>query len=186
MLKLSAYRHGPQFTSDPDQIIWLSSGDKPEKTSALQVARRLNMTGDQPHWIYHPITGETVQMTSESYRATACHSPARAIVVVVVGSPEKGFTAFDCPSLGKLLGKLPRLSFWAYGPPTGVPVRRTPNLPGHYSGDQISPDYPGVGQIDIRRLMTEPMPEEFPVPDGIGEISQDPDYIPETEEDEGN
>lgn len=187
LIKVEAHRTGEAFIHEPKQVYWATSGDDPSGTSALQVAMRLNMTGSQVHFVYNPVSGEIVEMTSRSLKCRL-FSDCEALSVVVVGSSEKPFTGFENRTLPLLLKMLPRVSDWPSGPPTGVPVRKKPRKPGHYSACQIPGSLSGVGSIDTRRFSVseepEEMPEDIEVPEGIEDVSQETDWIDEEADDE--
>lgn len=185
---LSPHKEGDIFPAPPDQILWFSSGDDPEETTAYQVGQRLNTFGLQPHFIYHPVNGFFLGMVSLDRQARAVKGKAalRAVQVVVVSRPDRPFTQYECPSLSVFLDMLPPATIWPNGPVVeGARGKGTPQAPGSFSGGITDSPLPGIGSIDIRRLtMSEPLPEDAPVPEGVEEISQDPDYTEESFEED--
>lgn len=160
MEKLESYLHLPESpTGVAKKVLWYVTEDDPAKTSAIQVARRLNVRGRPPHIVFNPLDGEVVRML-EPDRLNGLFVPwvmdhNQMFSVAVVARPELVFTDFYGPHWSDLYEALRVTETpdeWPLGPPSGIPGGwRTPRREGHYSACQIAPEYPPVGRINIRR-----------------------------------
>lgn len=150
-----AHVEGKQM-DQPSRAVWIVSNDETEAVGARQVAMRCNIMNNAPHFVYHPIDGEFIQMVSLNRQARSLKEAKDFIQVLVVAQDERPFTEFPCPNLSHVVASLDSRSVprsWPSGPPTTFSVRGTHTEPGNYGAMQISNER-GPGAIDIRRLMT--------------------------------
>lgn len=138
------------------QCLWAISGDDPRKTSATQVAQRMNIRMTQPNLIWNPLTGEMVEMIRGTRENRLHHATRKMFTILVVADHEVAFTDYPDQNLLEILERIPGTipNVWPMGPPD-FPIFTTPPVPitpGHYTEDQVLTNGKSVGRIDIRRL----------------------------------
>jgi len=140
----------------PTQCLWAISGDDPEKTSATQVAQRMNIRMTQPNLVWNPLDGELVAMNPATQENRLHYATRKMFTVLVVANDTPMFTDYPEQNLLSVLGAIPETipNDWPMGPPStlNLGVGRPGDTPGHYTEDQVLTNGKSVGRIDIRRL----------------------------------
>lgn len=138
------------------QCLWAISGDDPRKTSATQVAQRMNIRMTQPNLIWNPLTGELVEMIPETRENRLHFATRKMFTVLVVSHDTPVFTDYPDQNLVEILERIPGSipNAWPMGPPDslGLSAGRSGDTPGHYTEDQVLTNGKSVGRVDIRRL----------------------------------
>ena len=116
----------------------------------------LNRKGLCPHFLWDPYTGELIEGVSPDYTGTM-HAGA-GYSVAVMADPEDPFTQYPLEGSESLRGALKGLGVpevWPKGPPGSYVAYKAVQRyfePGHYSANQINPEWVGIGNIDVGRI----------------------------------
>lgn len=157
--QLQAHRVAGEIKGEP-RVLWFTSEDSPADVSALLVAQRYIRTGRTPHVVWHPGTGELLQILpagTKNLMHTRLRDASNAFLVAIVGRSEAPFTDNGSPNLNHIMNftaselGVPRV--WPLGPP--FPGGRQVNTfvkAGHYGASQVDTRLTGPGAIDIRRI----------------------------------
>jgi len=147
------FRRG-RFHSGSKVAIWTAIPDHLDSTR--NTWDYLNRRGRCPHFLWNPKTGDLIEGVKPEYSGT--FFPGYGYAVAVMCDPEDPFTHYPLEgseSLCKALEGLGVPEVWPKGPPglyVAYSALQRPLRPGHYSANQINPDWTGVGAIDIGRL----------------------------------
>lgn len=157
--QLQAHRIGGENRGLP-RVVWFTTEDYPDDTSALLVAQRFIRSGRTPHVVWHPGNGELLQILPADRKNLLyprTRDASNAFLVAVVGRENTPFTDDGCMNLHHIvkftegLG-VPRI--WPLGPPH-IDSRPSAGIstPGHYGASQVDTRLHGPGAIDINRIM---------------------------------
>lgn len=158
----------------PKKVVWHSTENDPNKSSALSVAKYLANTAHyEVHIVWNPVTGEIVQMIPANRGGKGLKNAAGGvqtnrggtyvIQIEVVGQATKPFTDGPCKNLDKILNWLNGLGIppvWPAGQPKAYPAsyggtRSTTawGKSGHFSHGQVPENVHGdPGAVDIKKL----------------------------------
>lgn len=154
--------YGPTqpMPTDPDQIVWITSGDSPDLVTATRVAERSNWVMRQPHYVWNPATGTVVRMIDPAKQQNRMfpqdHPGAAMVAVLVVAKANPVFTDYPKDLRQPLFKRLADLEV----PPTfplGPPVAYTSKIPkvlppGHYFANQLGHSSPYAGPVDTHQI----------------------------------
>lgn len=139
----------------PTVVIWTTVGEHLDSTR--NTWDYLNKRDLTVHLLWNPATGDIVEGVPPNYQGTMFK--VEGFKIAVIGDPLSPFTSAPlegCELVCEAFNSLGVPSVWPKGPPSLTsPLRGIQGAlkPGHYSADQINPDFRGVGPIDTRRLL---------------------------------
>ena len=166
---------GGRLSGGAPRVVWHTTESDPHDTSALSVAHQLNNLDRQPHVVWNPLTGETVQMIPATLAARALHGgsgaePSRegrlCIQIEVIGFADDPFTEGPLQGLDTIMRWLDSWSVprrWPAGPPgragetyglSGRGSRRLWAQGGHFGHSQVpEAGHGGPGPIDVHKIL---------------------------------
>lgn len=158
--QLQAHRIGRKTEGHP-RVIWFTTEDDADTVSALLVAQRFIRSGKTPHVVWHPDTGELIQVLpagTKNLMYPGRKDASNAFLVAVVAKYSYPFTHLGCMNLQHILNfttlelGVPRE--WPQGPPYAMGIATGPIAkPGHYGASQVDSRLQGPGAVDINRIM---------------------------------
>lgn len=169
--RVDAWQDGGSMTGGPPRVIWHSTENDPNKTSAYAIAQYLNRVGYQVHVVWNPVSGEIIQMipadrAGRGVRHTDAMQTNRmgdvCVQIEVVAHAAHPFTSYGMLGLDQIMKWIRQLKVpdvWPGGPPPTYPdVKHVTDATwsgkaGHYSHSQVPQnDHNDPGAIDIRKL----------------------------------
>ncbi|WP_243726090.1 hypothetical protein [Actinomadura rubrisoli] len=176
---MPARQDGGALHGGAPRVVWFASESDPRTVSARSVAADLIKEDRPAHLVWHPGTGEIVQLlpATRAARLLGDHvgREGRACLqIVVVGQARAPFTGTLLAGLDTIVRWLDAWGIarrWPAGPPLPSPqsyharrTRRDWARGGHFGASQVPVvDRPDPGAIDIRRI-TGPDTPVAPVP----------------------
>jgi hypothetical protein len=176
---MPARQDGGALRGGAPRAVWLSGECDPRSVSARSAAADLLKEERPPHLVWHPGSGDVVQLVPVTRAALLLGLPAgregRACVqIVVVGQSRVPFTGSLLIGVEAIVAWLETWGVarrWPAGPPLPSPQsyhalrsRRDWARGGHFGGSQVPlAGRPDPGGIDIRRI-TGPETAVAPIP----------------------
>ncbi|MGP4029666.1 hypothetical protein [Actinomadura sp. 3N407] len=176
---MPARQDGGALRGGAPRVVWCAGEHDPRTVSARSVAADLRKEDRPPHLVWHPGTGETVQLLPATRAARLLggrvgHEGRVCVQIMVVGQARTPFTGTLLTGLDAIVQWLDSWSVprrWPAGPPLPSPQsyhadrsRKDWARGGHYGASQVPlVDRPDPGAIDIRRI-TGPDTPVAPIP----------------------
>lgn len=176
---MPARQDGGALRGGAPRVVWCVGEYDPRTVSARSVAADLLKENRPPHLVWHPSTGEIVQLLPVTRAArllggSVGHEGRVCVQIMVVGQSRAPFTGALLTGLDAIVQWLdmwgvPRR--WPAGPPLPSPqsyhahrTRKDWARGGHYGASQVPlVDRPDPGAIDVRRI-TGPDTPVAPIP----------------------
>ncbi|WP_207933520.1 hypothetical protein, partial [Actinomadura sp. GC306] len=176
---MPARQDGGALRGGAPRVVWCTGDHDPRTVSARSVAADLLKDGRPPHLVWHPGTGEIVQLLPVTRAARLLGGRAGAegrlcAQIMVIGQSRAPFTGTLLTGVETIVQWLdgwgvPRR--WPAGPPLPSPqsyhaerARKDWARGGHYGASQVPLlGRPDPGAIDIRRI-TGPDTPVSPIP----------------------
>jgi hypothetical protein len=150
------------------RVVWLTSEHDPRTVSARSVGKDLARTGETPHLIWSPYTGEIIQLLPAT-RAARLLPPQVGtegrvcLQIMAIALARHPFTNSPLKGLEEIMRWLDSWGIprrWPAGPPLSFPhsyqsprLRRPWARGGHFGGSQVPVCVrPDPGALDIRRI----------------------------------
>ena len=177
--RMPARHDGGALRGGAPRAVWCTGEHDPRFVSARSVAADLLKEGRPPHLVWHPGTGEIVQLLPVTRAARllgdrVSHDGRVCAQIMVVGQARAPFTSALLTNVESIVEWLdawgvPRR--WPAGPPLPSPQsyhahrgRKEWARGGHYGASQVPlVDRPDPGAIDVRRI-TGPDTPVAPIP----------------------
>ncbi len=164
----------------PAKVVWHTTENDPNKTSASNVAAYLRKSGNDVHIVWNPVTGETIQaipadrggkgLKNTSGGVETNRGGTYVIQIEVVGQAAHPFTNSACKGLDKILTWLKSLGIPAvfpggaplpdgksYGANNGNRSTAAWEKAGHFGHSQVPENLHGdPGGVDINKLTNYP------------------------------
>ncbi len=176
---MPAGRDGGALRGGAPRVVWFASESDPRTVSARSVAADLIKEDRPAHLVWHPGTGEVVQLLPATRAARLLGEQVgregrTCLQIVVVGQARLPFTGTLLTGLDAIVRWLDTWGVarrWPAGPPLPPPqsyhsrrARKDWARGGHYGASQVPViERPDPGGIDIRRI-TGPDTPVAPVP----------------------
>lgn len=184
---LAAADDGGVMEGGPAKVVWHTTENDPNTTSALAVARYLNNVRSQVHLVWNPVTGEMVQMIPANRGGRGLMNLAGGIQtnrggsvvfqIEVVGKAVNPWTSGPCKGLDAIVAFLRQLGIndvWPAGDLKPYPasyggVRSTVAWanPGHFGHSQVPEnDHGDPGDLNQSKITGTgtPLPPASPLP----------------------
>ncbi|MFG2085445.1 MULTISPECIES: hypothetical protein [unclassified Spirillospora] len=176
---MPARQDGGALRGGAPRVVWCAGEHDPRTVSARSVAADLIKDDRPPHLVWHPGTGEIVQLLPATRAARHLggrvgHEGRVCVQIMVIGQSRTPFTGTPLSGIDAIVQWLdswgvPR--HWPAGPPLPSPQSYHANRDrkdwargGHYGASQVPlVDRPDPGAIDIRRI-TGPDTPVAPIP----------------------
>jgi hypothetical protein len=170
------------------RTVWLTSETDPRAVSARSMAQRLDQRDRAAHLIWHPYSGEIIQMLPATRAGRLLYGEIGregrvCVQIMVIGHAGSPFTSGPLKGLDSIISWLESWGVtrrWPAGPPLPSPQaydskrhRRSWARGGHFGCSQV-PETTGVepGGVDIHRITGPdtwvsdiPRPRAVPVPE---------------------
>ncbi|WP_207401133.1 hypothetical protein [Actinomadura roseirufa] len=172
------------------RVVWTVSESDPRTVSARSAAADLIKEGRVPHLVWHPGTGEIVQLLPATRAARLLGDPVSregrlCVQIAVIGQSRVPFTGAPLIGVDAIVRWLDGWNVarrWPAGPPLPSPqsyhslrARKDWARGGHFGASQVPlTERPDPGAIDIRRVTgpdtpVAPLPKpRAPIPDAVG------------------
>ena len=183
---LTAQKDGT-LLGGPRKVVWHTTENNPNNTSALAVARYLNTVGSQVHLVWNPVTGEMVQMIPANRGGRGLMNLAGGVQtnnagsvvfqIEVVGQAKDPWTSGPCKGLDVIVAFLRQLGVpdvWPAGDLKPYPAsyggtRSTDawGKSGHFGHSQVPENVHGdPGDIDQKKITgaSTPVSPASPIP----------------------
>ncbi|MDL4817740.1 hypothetical protein [Actinomadura opuntiae] len=176
---MPARQDGGALRGGAPRAVWLSGECDPRTVSARSAAADLVKEERPPHLVWHPGSGDVVQLVPVTRAARLLGPPVGregrvCVQIMVVGQSRIPFTGSLLVGVEAIVAWLEAWGVarrWPAGPPLPSPQsyhalrsRRDWALGGHFGGSQVPlADRPDPGGIDIRRI-TGPDTPVAPIP----------------------
>lgn len=181
---VAATRDAGILTGSAKKVVWHTTENDPNKTSAANVARYLNSVGAQVHIVWNPVTGEIVQMIAANRGGRGLKnllggvdtntSGGIVVQIEVVGQATKPFTDGPMKGLPTIVAWLRSLGIpdvWPAGDLKAYPAsyggtRSTSawSKSGHFGHSQVPEnDHGDPGDIDQSKITGSSKPPAKPV-----------------------
>src|SRR5882757_8921669 len=153
--RVPAWQDGGSMLGGPKRVIWHSTENDPNRTSAYTIAEYLNRMGYQVHVIWNPVTGELIKMIPADRAGRGLRNLAGGIEtnrggdvcvqIEVVAHAATPFTQYEMKGLDRIMAWVRGLGVpdvWPGGPPPRYPgtahvsTATWNTKAGHYSHSQ--------------------------------------------------
>lgn len=168
-------KDGGSMVGGPRKVVWHTTENDPAKTRAVDVASYLQRTGNTVHLVWHPLTGEMVQMIPANLAGRGLENLAGGvqtnrggtyvIQIEVVGRASQPFTDGPCVGLDAIQSWLTSLGVPAVW--SGTPDRSRVNWAkgGHFGHSDVPENaHWDPGKVDKTKLANTTKPPEVDMP----------------------
>ncbi|MEU8799454.1 hypothetical protein [Spirillospora sp. NPDC048819] len=176
---MPARQDGGALRGGAPRVVWCAGEHDPRTVSARSVAADLIKEDRPPHLVWHPGTGEIVQLLPVTRAARLLggrvgHEGRVCVQIMVIGQSRTPFTGTPLSGIDAIVQWLDSWGIprrWPTGPPLPSPQsyhasrgRKDWARGGHYGASQVPlVDRPDPGAIDVRRI-TGPDTPVAPIP----------------------
>lgn len=182
---VTAHQDAGSMVGGPAKVVWHTTENDPNKTSAVNVARYLNNVGSQVHLVWNPVTGEIVQMIPANRGGRGLKNLAGGVEtnrggstvfqIEVVAYAKSPWTVGPCNGLANIVAFLRQLGVpdaWPAGDLKPYPASfggiRSAALwgrAGHFGHSQVPEnDHGDPGDLDQSHITGTPAPVPLPGP----------------------